>query len=687
MKKLLCILIALAFVFTTFASVSFAEGRGKYKDLDYDRLEDLDDLDYFDNWEDAEEYLKGLMQQFKEFRKDWQKRKQLLKQISKLKKKYKKFDLSVYIDGEEIELDVPPVFKNGNVIKTDNILVPIGPLAKALGAKVTYDPKDDTVNPIQATVTIEKDGKVVKILLTSGKILVDGKEVDLGDKAQSIKGRTMVPISFILKIFKNKVEVDEDTGSIIIDKDNVVIVNDNATDSNFDENNKFNYSDSDWEYKSNQTGAYQNDVHWTDEIGASFRIKFNGTKIKLYGVKASTYGLADVYIDGSSTPAAQINCYSYRTKNNTLLYTSPSLTTGEHTLLVVVKGADRGDNFAIDRAEITECGVDDNLALRGTAVASSVYDDGSKTYLAQYAVDGKADTRWSSDFADDEWIYVNLGATKTIKKVVLKWEEAYAEEYKIQVSNDETNWRNITYNTERTNESADLIVDEITFASYENAKYVKMSGVDRATEWGYSLWEFEVYGPEQNIGGSLSGTEADAAGNVNLSSGTPVDWIHWAGDNASSINRKAGVSTPSKINNFTRLGSSSASMLNYNEGSVKFSWTDGDPTDTDSNVEDMLSINGEGNGYFFTVPAGTTQRTLKVYVGALGAKGKLEVSLGDKSAPDYVGYVETTGIKYKVFTINYKAATSGQILIVKYTVDSQEPGAIKNIMLQAASYK
>ncbi|WP_251037443.1 discoidin domain-containing protein [Paenibacillus albidus] len=28
------------------------------------------------------------------------------------------------------------------------------------------------------------------------------------------------------------------------------------------------------------------------------------------------------------------------------------------------------------------------------------------------------------------------------------------------------------------------------------ARYVRMYGTERATQYGYSLWEFEVYGPE-----------------------------------------------------------------------------------------------------------------------------------------------------------------------------------------------
>ena len=47
--------------------------------------------------------------------------------------------------------------------------MPIGPLAKALGAKVNY-------HPAKKLVTVEKDGKTVEIWLKSGKIVLDGKQ-------------------------------------------------------------------------------------------------------------------------------------------------------------------------------------------------------------------------------------------------------------------------------------------------------------------------------------------------------------------------------------------------------------------------------------------------------------------------------------------------------------------------------
>src|SRR5208282_6792641 len=104
------------------------------------------------------------------------------------------------------------------------------------------------------------------------------------------------------------------------------------------------------------------------------------------------------------------------------------------------------------------------------------------------AVDGSLSTRWSSAFSDPQWIYVDLGADYNINEVVLNWETAYAQAYQIQVSNDAVNLTTI-YSTTTGNGG----VDDLTGLS-GTGRYVRMYGTVRGTAWGYSLWEFSVYG-------------------------------------------------------------------------------------------------------------------------------------------------------------------------------------------------
>ncbi|UWP87539.1 discoidin domain-containing protein [Dactylosporangium fulvum] len=117
------------------------------------------------------------------------------------------------------------------------------------------------------------------------------------------------------------------------------------------------------------------------------------------------------------------------------------------------------------------------------------------------ATDGNAGTRWSSAFSDPQWIQVDLGATATIDQVVLNWEAAYARAFQLQVSTNGTTWTTV-YNT--TTGSGGVQ----TLAVSGTGRYVRMYGTVRGTAYGYSLWEFQVFG---TTGGGTGCGTANAA--------------------------------------------------------------------------------------------------------------------------------------------------------------------------------
>lgn len=125
-----------------------------------------------------------------------------------------------------------------------------------------------------------------------------------------------------------------------------------------------------------------------------------------------------------------------------------------------------------------------NIAINKTAYSSS---DEATDYAAKYANDGSLTTRWSSQYSDPQYIYYDLGKRYDMCRVVLHWETALGRDFKIQVSEDATNWTdvaNIVGNTSLNN----------TIQINASGRYVRMYGTQRGTGWGYSLWEFEVYG-------------------------------------------------------------------------------------------------------------------------------------------------------------------------------------------------
>ncbi|MEV6924508.1 discoidin domain-containing protein [Dactylosporangium sp. NPDC051485] len=109
------------------------------------------------------------------------------------------------------------------------------------------------------------------------------------------------------------------------------------------------------------------------------------------------------------------------------------------------------------------------------------------TFPASAAVDGDAGTRWSSAFGDPQWLQVDLGASASISQVVLQWETAAGKAFQIQTSADGASWTSIYSTTTGAGGTQTLNVTG-------TGRYVRMYGTARTTAYGYSLWEFQVYG-------------------------------------------------------------------------------------------------------------------------------------------------------------------------------------------------
>jgi hypothetical protein len=126
-----------------------------------------------------------------------------------------------------------------------------------------------------------------------------------------------------------------------------------------------------------------------------------------------------------------------------------------------------------------------NLARGRPATASSY-----QTYqnlVPGNVTDGDLTTRWASDWSDPQWVQVDLGSAHAFNHVQLVWENAYAKAYTVQASDNGTDWRTVYSTT-----TGDGGVDDL--AAGGSGRYVRVSGTQRGTGWGYSLYELGVYG-------------------------------------------------------------------------------------------------------------------------------------------------------------------------------------------------
>ena len=91
----------------------------------------------------------------------------------------------------------------------------------------------------------------------------------------------------------------------------------------------------------------------------------------------------------------------------------------------------------------------------------------------------------------------------------IQWEAAYASAFSIQVSNDNATWTTVYSTTAGTGGNQ-------TFPISTTARYIRMYATARATQWGDSIFEFDVYG--------LTTTAPVTGGNGNGGNGT-CPWV------------------------------------------------------------------------------------------------------------------------------------------------------------------
>jgi predicted GH43/DUF377 family glycosyl hydrolase len=185
------------------------------------------------------------------------------------------------------------------------------------------------------------------------------------------------------------------------------------------------------------------------------------------GITLSASGLPGGSIFDASTgvftwtPAKeQIGTY------NITLYVTNGVTTDSKTFTINVKAV--------------------NLALNKTASASST---DSADHPARAAVDGDLGTRWASSSSNNQWLMVDLGSNMEVSRVILRWEAAYGRTYRIEYA---TAAAPNTWLTAVTNNNGLGGVETLDFPPV-TARYIRFYGLTRATSWGFSLFEFEIY--------------------------------------------------------------------------------------------------------------------------------------------------------------------------------------------------
>lgn len=158
-----------------------------------------------------------------------------------------------------------------------------------------------------------------------------------------------------------------------------------------------------------------------------------------------------------------------------------------------------------EQVDIRETLLMPNLALHKPCTESGHENVGT---VPENATDGDDNTRWGSLHKDGEWLQVDLQQMANIYKVRIHWEAAYASEYTVSLSED---GEHFTYSKDVVTSGGwdDVLLDD------RKARYIRITGKKRATNYGISLYELQVMGrPESTTDQDVQGIQISAAQDV-----------------------------------------------------------------------------------------------------------------------------------------------------------------------------
>ncbi len=107
----------------------------------------------------------------------------------------------------------------------------------------------------------------------------------------------------------------------------------------------------------------------------------------------------------------------------------------------------------------------------------------------QFANDGDLSTRWSSEYANNQWWQVDLGTSTAVERLEITWEGAFAASYQIQGSAD-----GATFTTLATDSATQEGLKTTSF-SRASTRYLRVNLLTRGTQFGFSFYEFKAFGP------------------------------------------------------------------------------------------------------------------------------------------------------------------------------------------------
>lgn len=125
------------------------------------------------------------------------------------------------------------------------------------------------------------------------------------------------------------------------------------------------------------------------------------------------------------------------------------------------------------------------VALTPVSASASSAERGDLSAAA--AIDNVENTRWGSSFSDDQSLTLDFGKSSTISRVRIDWENAHAIAYLLQVSEDGASWTTV-----KTVDNSQGGTEDFG-ALNAQGRYLRMQGVKRSTQYGYSIFQIQAF--------------------------------------------------------------------------------------------------------------------------------------------------------------------------------------------------
>lgn len=148
-------------------------------------------------------------------------------------------------------------------------------------------------------------------------------------------------------------EMIQDETTIEVEPGTVVVNDSDVGTSQY----KIEYTGN-WYVGNSNIGAYKGDASFSNETDAYYQVRFEGEQVRIFSEVAGHMGIAGISIDGGAE--TMVDLYSDTATKHTLVYTSPIMEFGPHTLQVRVTGdknANAGGTWLVaDRIDIVGAG-------------------------------------------------------------------------------------------------------------------------------------------------------------------------------------------------------------------------------------------------------------------------------------------------------------------------------------------